>query len=634
MFKRHHRSEESSGEREAQRPDDADLRRRLTPQQYKVTQRDGTEPAFANEYWDEHRDGIYVDVVSGEPLFSSQDKYDSGTGWPSFTQPHRARQRAHETDVKLVMPRTEVRSAVCGLAPRPRLQRRPRADGPALLHELVGVSLHPPGAAGAGRLRRVREAVRRRTVDGRGLTGLTVPAHAGRRSVRQTSAAGGGRDDKRGGRMLRELAEKVRSRETSAVELVERAYQRIETLDPQLNAVIGLRDPGRALAEASELDQRGRRDAGSVPSPASPSSSRTTRTWPACRPGTARCCWQDAPPAGATASTSRGCGPPAPIPIGKTNVPEFCFEGFTDNRLFGATLNPWAPRVVARRLQRRLRRRHGRRHGPLRDGDRRRRLGAHPRLVLRPVRPQADQRPHRPRGRARLAGLHHRRAARALHGRPAAAAAGVRPARRSAAMPASLAARMLGRRVLCAGGLRRAAVRRARGAALRRLGPAAESRSADLFDAALTSLEKDLGLRVEPLAPAQIFGRRNVDEDWYLTASCEQAHELGAEADRGRASAPAPGLPRGDAVRPRGDVDDYLAARRRRFAYVRALDELLGTRPRARHADHAGHRLHSPTVATGSCASFGLLGSKSGKETIATISPVRTLETIPEAALA
>jgi len=92
-------------------PDDAGLRQRLTPQQYEVTQREGTEPAFANEYWDEHRDGIYVDVVSGEPLFSSRDKYDSGTGWPSFTRPLRDEAVTTKTDFKLFLPRSEVRSA-------------------------------------------------------------------------------------------------------------------------------------------------------------------------------------------------------------------------------------------------------------------------------------------------------------------------------------------------------------------------------------------------------------------------------------------------------------------------------------------------------------------------------------------
>jgi methionine-R-sulfoxide reductase len=87
-----------------------ELRRRLTPQQYDVTQREGTEPPFDNEYWDEHRDGIYVDVVSGEPLFSSRDKYDSGTGWPSFTRPLEASHVVTRTDFKLLLPRTEVRS--------------------------------------------------------------------------------------------------------------------------------------------------------------------------------------------------------------------------------------------------------------------------------------------------------------------------------------------------------------------------------------------------------------------------------------------------------------------------------------------------------------------------------------------
>lgn len=70
-----------------QKPSDAELRQRLTAEQYHVTQKSGTERAFANEYWNNHKPGIYVDVVSGEPLFSSMDKYDSGTGWPSFTKP-------------------------------------------------------------------------------------------------------------------------------------------------------------------------------------------------------------------------------------------------------------------------------------------------------------------------------------------------------------------------------------------------------------------------------------------------------------------------------------------------------------------------------------------------------------------
>ena len=92
-------------------PDDAELRQRLTPLQYEVTQREGTEAAFANEYWDEHRDGIYVDVVSGEPLFGSGDKYDSGTGWPSFTRPLRDEAVTTKTGFKLLLPRSEVRSA-------------------------------------------------------------------------------------------------------------------------------------------------------------------------------------------------------------------------------------------------------------------------------------------------------------------------------------------------------------------------------------------------------------------------------------------------------------------------------------------------------------------------------------------
>ena len=84
---------------------------RLTDAQYRVTQDDGTEPAFRNEYWNNHEPGIYVDVVSGQPLFASTDKYDSGTGWPSFTKPIEPDAVTTKTDWGLILPRTEVRSS-------------------------------------------------------------------------------------------------------------------------------------------------------------------------------------------------------------------------------------------------------------------------------------------------------------------------------------------------------------------------------------------------------------------------------------------------------------------------------------------------------------------------------------------
>jgi peptide methionine sulfoxide reductase msrA/msrB len=92
------------------KPPDAELRRTLTPLQYQVTQHEATERPFQNEFWDNHKEGIYVDVVSGEPLFSSRDKFDSRTGWPSFTQPLDAANIQEKTDRSLLMERTEVRS--------------------------------------------------------------------------------------------------------------------------------------------------------------------------------------------------------------------------------------------------------------------------------------------------------------------------------------------------------------------------------------------------------------------------------------------------------------------------------------------------------------------------------------------
>lgn len=92
------------------KPSKKDLRQILTPMQYEVTQKDGTEPAFNNEYWENKEEGIYVDIVSGEPLFSSLDKYDSGTGWPSFTKPIDAENVVEKDDWSFFTRRTEVRS--------------------------------------------------------------------------------------------------------------------------------------------------------------------------------------------------------------------------------------------------------------------------------------------------------------------------------------------------------------------------------------------------------------------------------------------------------------------------------------------------------------------------------------------
>jgi methionine-R-sulfoxide reductase len=93
------------------KPSDSELKQKLTPMQYRVTQHEGTEPPFQNEYWDNHEEGIYVDVVSGEPLFSSRDKFESGTGWPSFTRPLVPENVKTKTDRSLFMSRTEARSA-------------------------------------------------------------------------------------------------------------------------------------------------------------------------------------------------------------------------------------------------------------------------------------------------------------------------------------------------------------------------------------------------------------------------------------------------------------------------------------------------------------------------------------------
>ena len=93
------------------KPSDDELRKNLTALQYDVTQNEGTERPFQNEYCDEKREGLYVDIVSGEPLFLSSDKYDSGTGWPSFSKPIKDEYVVEKTDSKLFSTRTEVRSS-------------------------------------------------------------------------------------------------------------------------------------------------------------------------------------------------------------------------------------------------------------------------------------------------------------------------------------------------------------------------------------------------------------------------------------------------------------------------------------------------------------------------------------------
>jgi len=93
------------------KPSEKELREKLTPIQYEVTQKNGTEPPFKNPYWDNKKEGIYVDVISGKPLFTSLDKFESGCGWPSFTKPIEEENIERKTDLSHFMVRTEVRSS-------------------------------------------------------------------------------------------------------------------------------------------------------------------------------------------------------------------------------------------------------------------------------------------------------------------------------------------------------------------------------------------------------------------------------------------------------------------------------------------------------------------------------------------
>ena len=103
-------SYQTNNMKDFKKPDAAELKKKLTPEQFAVTQHAATEPPFRNEFWDNHAPGIYVDVVSGEPLFSSLDKFDSGCGWPSFSKPLDEKEVVEKSDTSLFMERTEVRS--------------------------------------------------------------------------------------------------------------------------------------------------------------------------------------------------------------------------------------------------------------------------------------------------------------------------------------------------------------------------------------------------------------------------------------------------------------------------------------------------------------------------------------------
>ena len=143
------------------RPSDSEIKAKLTPLQYDVTQHEGTEPSFRNAYWDNKKPGIYVDIVTGEPLFSSVDKFKSGTGWPSFTKPIDPDALVEKTDRSLFHDPHRGPQQDRRFPSRPCLRRRAGADRVALLHQLGGPAFHSGRGSGRGRLWPIRRSVRR-----------------------------------------------------------------------------------------------------------------------------------------------------------------------------------------------------------------------------------------------------------------------------------------------------------------------------------------------------------------------------------------------------------------------------------------------------------------------------------------
>ena len=136
-------------------PSDAELQQKLTKDQYKVTRQCGTETPFHNAYWDNHKPGIYVDLITGEPLFSSLDKFDSGTGWPSFTKPIKSAERDGKARYFLRNGAHRGPRKIERFASRPPVRRWPRPDWSTFLHELGRVALCSGGKIKGRRLRRI-----------------------------------------------------------------------------------------------------------------------------------------------------------------------------------------------------------------------------------------------------------------------------------------------------------------------------------------------------------------------------------------------------------------------------------------------------------------------------------------------
>jgi Asp-tRNA(Asn)/Glu-tRNA(Gln) amidotransferase A subunit family amidase len=368
--------------------------------------------------------------------------------------------------------------------------------------------------------------------------------------------------------MLQELAGMVRARTLSSRELVERALARIERLDGALNAVVGLRAE-EALAEADAVDAGVARGERLGPLAGLPFLAKEAHDVEGMPTTQGSLVYADAPPAARDCLHIARLGHAGAIVVGKTNIPEFCFEGFTANLLYGVTRNPWAPDWSP---------------GGSSGGS-----AAAMAAGMVPFATAADGGGsiRIPAAFCGLAGIKPTLGLVAREGVPswmdfttdgplATTIDDLRfllsvEAGPAAGDPSAFPAGVVGlgpdqplpRRVF-------AAPRFADWGPL----PAA---IADLFADALQAIEADLGLTVEPLEPGEVLSAGNVDADWTVIAAAEQAHEIGrewVEANEERLHPAFRGALRfGLGVA----FEDYLAARRRRFAYVRELDELLGS---------------------------------------------------------